>query len=267
VSGSWAITGVMTEADEQLRRTVLVVEDEATMATVLRYNLEREGYRCLVAPDGARAIELAPRERPDLILLDLMLPGIDGIEVCRRIRSRSNVPIIMLTARVDEVDRVVGLEVGADDYVTKPFSMRELLARVRAGLRRAEMRTAHEPSLIPLMPGLTIDPNRRQVLRDGHPVPMKPKEFDLLHFLARHPRQVFTRERLLDQVWGYEFAGQTRTVDVHVRWLREKIEPDPANPAYLLTNRGVGYRLEPRVGGGSAHQGDIQIALAGASGH
>jgi DNA-binding response OmpR family regulator len=226
------------------RRTVLVVEDETTMASVLRYNLEREGYRCLVAGDGARALELARGERPDLLLLDLMLPGIDGIEVCRRIRAQSNVPIIMLTARVEEVDRVVGLEVGADDYVTKPFSMRELLARVRASLRRAEMRPAQESTLIQLLPGLTIDPNRRQVLRGDQPVAMKPKEFDLLLFLARHPRQVFTREQLLDHVWGYEFAGQTRTVDVHVRWLREKIEPDPANPSYLLTNRGVGYRLE-----------------------
>jgi DNA-binding response OmpR family regulator len=152
----------------------------------------------------------------------------------------------MLTARVDEVHRVVGLEVGADDYVTKPFSMRELLARVRALLRRAETRPSAEGALIGLAPGVTIDVNRRQLVRDGAQVPIKPMEFDLLLFLARHPRQVFTREQLLDRVWGYEFAGQTRTVDVHVRWLREKIEPDPANPAYLLTNRGVGYRLDIR---------------------
>jgi len=234
----------MKPNDLTQRRTVLVVEDEATMAAALRYNLEREGYRCLVAPDGSRALELARDERPDLLLLDLMLPGIDGIEVCRRVRARSNVPIIMLTARVDEVDRVVGLEVGADDYVTKPFGMRELLARVRAGLRRADMRPIEEDVLLKLTPDLAVDPNRREVLRGGRPVPMKPKEFDLILFLARHPRQVFTREQLLDRVWGYEYAGQTRTVDVHVRWLREKIEPDPANPAYLLTNRGVGYRLE-----------------------
>jgi DNA-binding response OmpR family regulator len=230
------------------RRTIVVVEDEATVAAALRYNLEREGFRCLGAGDGARALELVATERPDLLLLDLMLPGIDGIEVCRRVRARSTVPIIILTARADEVDRVVGLEVGADDYVTKPFSMRELLARVRAALRRAELRRPEEPGLLAVAPGLVLDPNRRTIMRDGQPVATKPKEFELLLFLARHPHQVFTRDQLLDRVWGYEFAGQTRTVDVHVRWLREKIEPDPANPAYLLTNRGVGYRLESRGG-------------------
>lgn len=229
------------------RRTVLVVEDEPTMATVLRYNLEREGYRCLMAGDGARALELARDEHPHLLLLDVMLPGIDGIEVCRRVRTQSNVPIILLTARVEEMGRIVGLEVGADDYVTKPFSMRELLARVRAHLRRAAMVTSHESALlplIPLLPGLVIDPNRRQVTHNDKPIGLKPKEFDLLVFLARHPRRVFTRDQLLEQVWGYEFTAQSRTVDVHVRWLREKIEPDPARPICLLTTRGIGYRLE-----------------------
>jgi DNA-binding response OmpR family regulator len=229
------------------RRTVLVVEDEPTMATVLRYNLEREGYRCVVAADGARALELARDEHPNLLLLDVMLPGIDGIEVCRRIRAQSSVPIILLTARVEEMGRVVGLDVGADDYVTKPFSMRELLARVRALLRRAAMLTPKEATrlpLIPLLPGLIIDPNRREVVRDDRPIALKPKEFDLLLFLARHPRRVFTRDQLLEQVWGYEFAAQSRTVDVHVRWLREKIEPNPGHPICLLTARGIGYRLE-----------------------
>lgn len=230
------------------KRTVLVVEDDATLAAVLRYNLEREGYRCLVAADGARALELARTERPDLLLLDVMLPGIDGLEVCRRVRALSTVPIIMLTARVDEIDRVVGLEVGADDYVTKPFSTRELLARVRAALRRAEMRPAEEAAQPLTVGGLQIDPLGRRLTRDDEGVALKPKEFDLLLFLARHPGQVFTREQLLDRVWGYEFAGGTRTVDVHIRWLREKIEPDPARPVLLLTSRGVGYKLEvPRV--------------------
>jgi DNA-binding response OmpR family regulator len=230
------------------RRTVLVVEDEPTMATVLRYNLEREGFRCLIAADGARALELARVERPNLLLLDVMLPGINGIEVCRRIRTQSNVPIILLTARVEEGGRIAGLEAGADNYVTKPFNVRELLARVRAHLRRAAMQTpggALRLPLITLLPGLIIDPNRRQVMHNDQPVALKPKEFDLLLFLARHPRRIFTRDQLLEQVWGYEFAGQSRTVDVHVRWLREKIEPDPARPICLLTTRGIGYRLEP----------------------
>ena len=225
-------------------RTVLVVEDDSTLAAVLRYNLERDGYRCAVAADGARALELARRERPDLILLDVMLPGIDGLEVCRRIRSESTVPIIMLTARVDEIDRVVGLEVGADDYVTKPFGMRELLARVRAALRRAEMRPLEDDTQPIAVGDLQIDPRGRQLLRNGEPVAVKPKEFDLLLFLARNPGQVFTREQLLDRVWGYEFGGGTRTVDVHIRWLREKVEPDPAHPIHLITSRGVGYKLE-----------------------
>jgi DNA-binding response OmpR family regulator len=237
------------DAEGPVRRTLLVVEDESTLAAALRYALEREGYRCLIAADGVHALQLAQTERPDLILLDWLLPGMDGIEVCRRVRARSTAPIIMLTARVDEMDRVVGLEVGADDYMTKPFSMRELIARVRALLRRAGQQPPRDDGRIALGPGLVIDGHRRQLLRDSMPVAIKPKEFDLLHFLARHPRQVFSREQLLDRVWGYDFVGQTRTVDVHVRWLREKIEPDPATPRYLLTSRGVGYVLE--VGGGS----------------
>jgi DNA-binding response OmpR family regulator len=225
--------------------TVLLVEDDATLAAAVRYNLEREGYTCLLARDGARALELARRERPALILLDLMLPGIDGLEVCRRIRAESTVPIIMLTARVEETDRVVGLEVGADDYVTKPFSMRELLARVRAALRRARMRPDAEDDARPVTFGrLCLDPARRELTRDGRPVPLKPKEYELLWFFVRHPGRVFTREQLLEQVWGYDFPGGSRTVDVHVRWLRGKIEDDPANPRFLRTSRGAGYRFE-----------------------
>ena len=225
--------------------TVLVVEDDATLGAALRYNLERDGYTCLLAGDGARALELARRERPALVLLDVMLPGIDGLEVCRRIRADSTVPIIMLTARVDEMDRVVGLEVGADDYVTKPFSMRELLARVRAALRRAQMRPDEDGASRPVSFGrVCVDPARREVTRDGAAVALKPKEYDLLWFFVRNPGRVFTREQLLEQVWGYDFAGGSRTVDVHVRWLREKIEDDPARPRHLRTSRGAGYLFE-----------------------
>ena len=225
---------------------VLVVEDDGTLAAALRYNLERAGYICLLAGDGARALELARRERPALVLLDVMLPGIDGLEVCRRIRAESTVPIIMLTARVEELDRVVGLEVGADDYVTKPFSMRELLARVRAALRRAQMRPDEDGAAARPVSfgGLRVDPARREVTRNGEVLALKPKEYDLLWFFVRNPGRVFSREQLLEQVWGYDFAGGSRTVDVHVRWLREKIEDDPARPRYLRTSRGAGYLFE-----------------------
>ena len=229
-----------------MAETVLVVEDDATLAAALRYNLERAGYACLLAADGARALELARRERPALVLLDVMLPGIDGIEVCRRIRAESTVPIIMLTARVEEVDRVVGLEVGADDYITKPFSMRELIARVRAALRRAGMRPDEDgESARPVAFGrIRVDPARREVSRDGQALALKPKEYDLLWFFVRNPGRVFSREQLLERVWGYDFAGSSRTVDVHVHWLREKIEDDPARPRYLRTSRGAGYLFD-----------------------
>ena len=231
--------------ERSLSSSVLVVEDDATLAATLRYNLEREGYTCLLAADGARALELAHRQRPALVLLDMMLPGIDGLEVCRRIRAASTVPIIMLTARVEEMDRVVGLEVGADDYVTKPFSMRELLARVRAALRRAQMRPDEDGASRPVSFGrLRLDPARRELTRDGDAVALKPKEYDLLWFFVRNPGRVFTREQLLEHVWSYDFAGGSRTVDVHVRWLREKIEDDPASPRYLRTSRGAGYLFE-----------------------
>ncbi|HTE83376.1 MAG TPA: response regulator transcription factor [Dehalococcoidia bacterium] len=224
-----------------MTESILVVEDDTTLASALRYNLERNGYTCLLAGDGARALELAAREHPSLVVLDLMLPGIDGMEVCRRIRSDSTVPIIMMTARVEEVDRVVGLEVGADDYVTKPFSMRELMARVHAALRRAQMRPdANELRAIEFG-GLQIDPARREVRRGGELLALKPKEYELLLFFARNPRRVFSRDQLLERVWGYDFGGGSRTVDVHVHWLREKIEDEPARPVYLRTSRGAGY--------------------------
>lgn len=225
--------------------TILLVEDEATLVQTIAYTLRREGYTVVTAGDGQTALTLAREARPDLVVLDLMLPGLDGFEVCRRLRAESAVPILILSARDTEIDRVVGLEIGADDYLTKPFSLRELLARIRALLRRmrllAEIPAAETP---PLQVGdLTIDPAGRRVWRNGQELLLKPREFDLLLFLARHRGQVFSREQLLDRVWGYEHAVDSRTVDVHVRWLRAKIEDDPRTPRRLQTVRGVGYRL------------------------
>lgn len=229
---------------------ILVVEDEAGLREALAYNLNREGFTVEAVEDGTSAIGSAQRKMPDLVVLDLMLPGIDGFEVCRRLRKQSNVPILMLTARAEEIDRVVGLEVGADDYLTKPFSMRELLARVKALLRRVRMireetRAEGETEAQVLEFGeLVIDESRREVVLRGQVVPLKPREFDLLVFLARHRRQVLSRELLLQSVWGWDYTGGSRTVDVHVRWLREKLEVDPSHPSRLVTVRGAGYRFE-----------------------
>ena len=230
---------------------VLIVEDDQTLLGVLKYNLAKEGYDVVTATDGAQAVEIARSKRPDLVVLDIMLPKLDGLEVCRILRKEMTVPILMLTAKTEEIDRVVGLEVGADDYVTKPFSMRELLARVRAMLRRAEM-MKQEASYVerkaapsPIKVGdLEIDPIRHQVSLGGSIIELTPKEFDLLAFLVTNRGRVFSRDHLLERVWGYDYAGDTRTVDVHVRWLRQKIEAAPAHPKYLLTIRGVGYKFE-----------------------
>jgi phosphate regulon transcriptional regulator PhoB len=228
---------------------VLVVDDEPSLVSTIGYNLRRDGHEVVTASDGVRAVEVAKRERPDLIVLDLMLPRMDGLDVCRTIRQSSlhelrTVPILMLTAKTDEVDKVVGLEVGADDYVTKPFSMRELMARLRAMLRRTQMGTAEALPSRPLAFGdLEIDPSARRLLRKGKEVALKPKEFDLLTYLVRHPGQVFSREQLLDQVWGVGHIVDFRTVDVHVRWLREKIEKNPSKPKLIETVRGIGYRM------------------------
>jgi DNA-binding response OmpR family regulator len=221
-------------------RKILVVDDEPTLVAALRYNLEREGYRVVDCGDGETALALARSERPDLVVLDIMLPGLDGLEVCRRLRRESSVPILMLTAKGEEADRVVGLELGADDYVTKPFSMRELVARVRALLRRAEA----APGDVLVSGDLRLDLRRREATRKGQVLPLKPKELDLLAFLMRHRGRAFSREEILAQVWGYDFAGDTRTVDVHVHWLREKIEDEPSKPTRLITLRGLGYRFE-----------------------
>ncbi len=230
---------------------VLVVEDEPALRETLAYNLVKQGYEVLTASDGYQAIALARQERPALLILDLMLPGVDGFEVCRILRQEMSAPILMLTARADEVDKVVGLEVGADDYMTKPFSMRELMARVKALLRRErlirEEIAAQDDGALgkPLtFDNLTIDESRHELRKDGQVVPLRPKEYELLHFLARQRGIVVSRDLILERVWGWDFDGGSRTVDVHVRWLREKIEQDPGNPTRIVTVRGIGYRFE-----------------------
>ncbi len=221
-------------------RTILVVDDEPTLRETLVEALEDEGYRAIAAADGRAALVRFRADQPDLVLLDLMLPELSGIDVCRIIRAESRVPIIMLTARSSEVDKVVGLEIGADDYVTKPFSVRELSARIRAIFRREEQAVAGPTSLLDIG-SVQVDLAGHRVLRDGAPVPLKPKVFELLAFLVRNAGQVFTRDQLLERVWGYDYAGETRTVDVHVHWLRGAIEQDPATPRFVHTVRGVGY--------------------------
>jgi two-component system, OmpR family, phosphate regulon response regulator PhoB len=223
--------------------TVLVVDDEPIVREVVLRYLERDGFRTLEAADGDTARRLVETESPGLVILDIMLPGVDGLELCRWIRARSELPVILLTARGEEADRIVGLELGADDYVTKPFSPRELAARVRTVLRRS---SRHVPKAERLsFEGLDLDARTREVTTGGDLLKLTAREFDLLYFLARHPGQVFSREQLLDKVWDYHFAGDASTVTVHVRRLREKIERDPARPQFLETVWGVGYRFSP----------------------
>jgi two-component system OmpR family response regulator len=224
---------------------VLVVEDDPNLLETLKYNLQRENYSVVTATDGEQAIEVARREKPDLLILDIMLPKINGFEVCRILRKEMTVPILMLTAKVDETDKIVGLEIGADDYMTKPFSIKELLARVRAMLRRSRMVETPPSSEPTLKVGtLEIDTARHRASLSGTTLELSPKEFDLLAFLAKNKGMVFSREQLLEKVWGYDYAGDTRTVDVHIRWLRQKIETDPGHPGLLVTIRGTGYKLE-----------------------
>ena len=224
------------------KTTVLVVDDEPIVRRVVATYLRREGHPTLEAADGPAALELIERAEPGLVVLDVMLPGIDGLELCRLIRRRSDTPVIMLTARGEEADRIVGLDLGADDYVTKPFSPRELVARVRSVLRRAPAR----PGAGRIAVGrLEIDTGAREVMRDGAPLRLTVKEFDLLVFLASNPRLVFSRAQLMDRVWGYEAAYDTGTVTVHVRRLREKIEDDPSRPRHVETVWGAGYRFSP----------------------
>jgi DNA-binding response OmpR family regulator len=225
--------------------TILVVDDETTIVEVVRLYLEREGFRVVEALDGPSAVVAIERQRPDLVVLDLMLPGLGGLDITRRLRAQGDLPIIVLTARGAEADRVLGLELGADDYIAKPFSPTELVARVKAVLRRSTGAGSVAAGERPIMIGdLTIDPRTRSVERNGEVLVLTAKEFDLLWFLARHPRQVFTRTQLLDQVWGYEYYGDASTVTVHVRRLREKLETDPSQPEHILTVWGIGYRFE-----------------------
>lgn len=224
---------------------ILIVEDDRNLLDTLKYNLRKEDYNVVTAVDGAEALDIARREKPDLIILDIMLPKLSGFEVCRILRKEMTISILMLTAKDGEVDKIVGLEIGADDYMTKPFSMRELLARLGAMLRRAEM--AFQPTggeKVLRTDDLEIDIARHQAFLGGTALELSPKEFDLLAFLAKNKGLVFSREQLLEKVWGYDYAGDTRTVDVHVRWLRQKIEKDPAKPDRLVTIRGTGYKLE-----------------------
>lgn len=223
---------------------ILVVDDEASIVTMLAYNLKKEGYDVVTAEDGEVALEKFESENPDLLLLDIMMPKMDGYEVCRKIREKSNVPIIMLTARADEVDKVVGLEMGADDYVTKPFGNRELIARVKANLRRSDIAhvTNNEKDGNNQVYGdLNIDFDRYEVTKRGEVINLTLREFELLTFLATQTPTIFTRENLLEKVWGYEYFGDVRAVDVTIRRLREKIEDDPSKPKYIVTKRGVGY--------------------------
>ncbi|MFD1851017.1 response regulator YycF [Oceanobacillus bengalensis] len=227
-----------------MSQKILVVDDEQPIADILKFNLEKEGYQVICAYDGDEAIQLAQGEKPELILLDVMLPNKDGNEVLREIRKTQTMPIIMLTAKDSEIDKVLGLELGADDYVTKPFSNRELIARVKANLRRRQVPEESTKETKDIVIGnLTVHPDAYVVSRDGVQIELTHREFELLHYLARHIGQVMTRENLLETVWGYDYFGDVRTVDVTVRRLREKIEENPSNPTWIVTRRGVGYYL------------------------
>ncbi len=230
---------------KEIQRTVLVVEDDDSLQDVLAYNLDRKGYRVLQAVDGDAALEMARENKPDLIVLDIMLPGLDGLEVCRIVRREMATPILILTARDQELDKVGGLELGADDYMTKPFSIRELLARVGALIRRREMDVGPPEDEKSISVGdLTLNLEARTAHVSGKVLDLRPKEYDLLAFLAGHPGRAYTRNELLDEVWGTEYFGDPRTVDVHIRWLREKIERKPGSPRHIITIRGTGYRFE-----------------------
>lgn len=225
-----------------MSKKILIIDDEKNIVDILKFNLKKEGLETMEAYDGEQGLHLAMTGKPDLILLDIMLPKMDGFTVCRKIRQTLSTPILMLTAKEEELDKVLGLELGADDYITKPFSPRELMARIKANLRRTtfEESSAQSGSFLKV-DGLEIDIDRYDIKRDGQTVELTLREFELVKFLATQPGQIFTRENLLEKVWGYEYYGDVRTVDVTVRRLREKLERDPANPGYIMTKRGVGY--------------------------
>lgn len=225
-----------------MSKKILIVDDEKNIVDILKFNLKKEGFTTIEAYDGEQAIDLALSEKPDLILLDVMLPRMDGFTVCRRLRQQIATPILMLTAKEEEVDKVLGLELGADDYITKPFSQRELMARVKANLRRTSLEETEEGKGNMIKCGmLVIDVDRYEVKRDTDLIELTLREFELVKFLAMHPGQIFSRENLLEKVWGYEYYGDVRTVDVTIRRVREKLEKDPANVEYIMTKRGVGY--------------------------
>ncbi len=226
-----------------MSKKILVVDDEKAIADIIKFNLKKEGYEVITANDGEEGIVKAFTENPDLILLDIMMPKVDGYEVCKKVREKFSTPIIMLTARAEEVDKVLGLELGADDYVTKPFGIRELMARVKANLRKYEVvsKKSQSSNNIISFGKLVIDLDRYEVRKDDVIIELTFREFELLKFLAQQKTQVFSREMLLEKVWGYEYFGDVRTVDVTIRRLREKIEDDPSKPSYILTKRGVGY--------------------------
>jgi len=233
-----------------MAKRILVVEDEPTLQETLKYSLDKAGYQTVVIGDGIEALKAARENPPDLILMDIMLPGMDGIELTRILRHEQTTPIIMVTARDDEIDRVLGLEIGADDYLTKPFSMRELLARVKAQLRRVKLLEKESRDPAPQdntkleYGNLVLDPVRREVYHNDQLLQLKPKEYELLHYLAINKGKALSRDRILEEVWGWEYSGGSRSVDVHIRWLRERIENDPSNPMRIVTLRGVGYRFE-----------------------
>lgn len=228
---------------DTMERVILIVDDEKPILEILKFNLEKEGFKVLGAGDGAEGLRLALTQNPDLILLDIMLPKIDGFDVCKRIREKSDVPIIMITAREEEVDKVLGLELGADDYITKPFSIRELLARVKANMRRFSTNNPHggRHEIIPVDHNFIIDTMKYEAVKNDVVLDLTNREYELLKFFVTQPNRIFSREALLSSVWGYEFFGDVRTVDVTVRRLREKVEDDSSNPKYILTKRGVGY--------------------------
>ncbi len=234
------------------KKTILIVDDEKTIVDMLVYNLQKEGYNTLEANDGEEAVKIALNEKPDLVLLDIMLPKMDGLAVCKRIRQTLNIPILMISAKDEEIDKILGLELGADDYITKPFSVRELMARVKANLRKAELANvstedgesdSKEDSNIIIVGDLSLDLNKFEVKVRGEVMDLTLREFEVLKYLANQPGQVVTREVLLEKVWGYEYYGDIRTVDVTVRRIREKIEKDTSNPKILITKRGVGYYI------------------------
>ena len=224
-------------------KKILIIEDEKTISDIIQFNLTKEGFEVETAYDGKDGLEKALNGKPDLILLDLMLPLMDGFQVCKRVREVSNVPILMLTAKEEEVDKVLGLELGADDYITKPFGMRELIARIKANIRRVDLISSMQsaPSNVKEFGNLTIDLNRYEIRKNGQVLELTLREFELLKYLAERENRVFSREQLLEEVWGYEYYGDIRTVDVTVRRLREKLEDDSSNPQYIMTKRGIGY--------------------------